>query len=57
MKMDSAMCEHVYKEMSVDICPLCGKDTHRVDWKLQAELARKWKEENPGARYGGWWSI
>ena len=50
-------CEHVYKLMGVDPCPLCGKPTHEVDWKKQAELQRQWKIDNPNAKSDGWWSI
>jgi len=51
------MCEHVYKDMDEDMCTLCGKLTHRIDWELQNKLHREWREANPGAKYGGWWSI
>jgi rRNA maturation endonuclease Nob1 len=50
------MCEHVYKEMGVDICPLCGLTTHRVDWKEQARVHREWIASGK-ARYLGWFSI
>lgn len=50
-------CEHVYKNFGTKMCPKCGKDTHEVDWALQNQLAREWKEANPNAKYEGWWSI
>lgn len=51
-------CEHVYKNMNANPCPLCGRDTHETDWKEQHRLQKKWLEENPDAgKYGGWWSI
>jgi RNA polymerase subunit RPABC4/transcription elongation factor Spt4 len=51
-----AMCEHVYKEMGTDICPLCGKDTHKVNWEAQHELHREWIASGK-ATPQGWWSI
>lgn len=51
------LCEHIYYEQGADICPKCGRDTHRTDWALQNKLAKEWKEANPDAKYGGWWSI
>lgn len=52
------MCEHVYKDMGVDICPKCGKDTHRTNWGLIADVRRKHREEK-GIFYNvrEWWSI
>ena len=50
-------CLHVYQEMDVDICPHCQEATRRIDWVKEHELQRKWKEDNPDAKYGGWWSI
>ena len=56
--IDFMYCQHVYKDVLEDPCPFCGGDTHKTDWKLQAKLHKKWKEENPdAAKYGGWWSI
>ena len=51
------MCEHVYKNMGVPICPKCGKDTHETDWAFQNNLHKEWKAANPDAKYQGWWSI
>ena len=51
-------CEHVYKEMGSDICPKCGGDTHRIDWKKENLLHKKWLRDNPDAwKSVGWWSI
>lgn len=50
------MCEHVYKIMGVPVCPMCGDDTHEVDWKEQNRLHKKWHDDGK-AVYGGWWSI
>jgi len=50
-------CEHVFKDVKYNPCEECGKETHAMDWELQNKLHRKWKEENPDAAYGGWWSI
>ena len=52
----SNYCEHVYKNMNANPCPLCGKDTHETDWKLQHKLHKAWHEDGK-ATYGGWWSI
>lgn len=51
------LCKHIYEITGQNTCPDCGRPTHEIDWKEQTELARKWKEENPNAAYGGWWSI
>ena len=52
------MCEHVYKDMGADICPRCGKDTHRTDWVL-LKKQRKEHREKYGLFYivREWWSI
>ena len=53
------LCEHVYKYMGTDICPLCGKDTHETDWKVVHEDRRLHKEKY-GLFYQApqvWWSI
>ena len=51
------MCIHIYTNLNVDVCPYCGRDTHETNWKEQSELNKKWKLENPDAKFGGWWSI
>ena len=50
-------CEHVYKNMGSKICPLCGKDTHEVDWEKVNRLHAQWLLENPNAGGTVWWSI
>ena len=50
-------CAHVYENRGVDICDLCGKDTHEINWAQQNELHRQWKLEHPNATSDGWWSI
>lgn len=50
-------CEHVYREVAHDPCELCGKPSHKVNWKLQGQLMEEWKKANPDAKYQGWWSI
>ena len=56
--MQDQFCEHVYKNTGSDICPLCGKDTHEIDWKLIAEQRRTHREIH-GVLYNKaeWWSI
>ena len=41
-----------------DVCPKCGKDTHRTPWAFIAEARRKHREEK-GIFYNvkEWWSI
>ena len=52
------MCEHVYKDMGTDICPKCGKDTHRTDWAYLKQQRREHREK-VGLLYTvrEWWSI
>jgi hypothetical protein len=50
-------CKHVYENMNEELCSLCGQPTHEVNWEDEAKLMREWKEANPKAAYGGWWSI
>jgi hypothetical protein len=49
-------CEHVYKEMDTDLCPLCSMPTHRIDWKEVARLHKEWIDSGK-ATPQGWWSI
>ena len=49
-------CEHIYMRMNIDICPLCGKETHEVDWKFQNELHKQWHLDGKAVS-GVWWSI
>ena len=51
------ICEHVYKDLGTGPCPKCGLLTHVVDWKYQNELMKRWKKDNPNAKYVGWTSI
>jgi len=50
------MCEHVYKDVGADICPKCGKYTHRTNWKEQHLLHEDWISSGK-ATTQGWWSI
>ena len=50
------LCEHVYKEMKQDICPNCGRDTHKTNWQFQHELHRDWIASGK-AQSQGWTSI
>ena len=52
------MCEHIYKDMGADICPKCGKDTHKTDW-LTIAAQRRTHREKFGLFYTvkEWWSI
>lgn len=49
-------CKHVYEESEYEICPRCGKDTHKTDWALQAKLHKEWIDSGK-ATAQGWWSI
>lgn len=50
------MCEHIYKEVKADICPLCNKPTHSTNWKLIAEQHKEWIASGKAVAQG-WWSI
>lgn len=49
-------CIHVYKDVSQEICPDCGKFTHETNWTYQHELHREWIASGK-ANSQGWWSI
>jgi len=59
-------CLHVYQDVGVDICPNCGRDTHRIDWSISARELRRHYDEGRNSEYicpveggtiRGWWSI
>ena len=50
------MCEHVYKNMHTDICPLCGEKTREIDWSTQHQLHKEWIASGKSVAQG-WWSI
>lgn len=52
----SEMCEHVYRHMGKPECPLCGKNTHEINWKEVSDQHKEWIDSGK-ATYGGWWSI
>jgi len=49
-------CKHVYQDVNQDPCEFCGKSSHKIDWKFQAELHRDWIASGK-ATLQGWWSI
>ena len=51
-------CEHVYRDMCLEICPICGTELHETNWELIAEQRRLHREEH-GLFYNvrEWWSI
>lgn len=53
-----SMCPHVYAIMYEDICSLCGKDTHEIDWVQELRHRREYVEK-VGLDYkkAGWTSI
>ena len=52
------MCEHVYNNMNAKICPLCGKDTHEIDWAMQINLHQAHIAEVGLFNHKAvWWSI
>ncbi len=55
--MAGLICQHVFKNMGLDLCNLCGQPTHDLDWGKQNKLMSQWKEDNPDAEYIGWTSI
>lgn len=51
-------CEHIYKNIGVEVCPKCGRDTHEINWQEQKTLKKQWLKDNPLAwKNVGWWSI
>ena len=51
-------CAHVYKDMGQEICPLCGKSAHSINWAKENKLMKQWLKDNPDAwKEVGWWSI
>ena len=59
-------CEHVYRNMNQNPCPLCGGDTHETDFKLTNDLHTQHLAEGKDAPYKcddcggtirGWWDI
>jgi hypothetical protein len=51
------MCEHVYKNLGPGPCPMCGLESHTMDWKKQNKMMKQWHIDNPDAEYVGWMSI
>lgn len=49
-------CEHVYKEVSINPCPICQKDSHTVNWEEQHKLHKEWIASGKAVAQG-WWSI
>ena len=59
-------CRHVYENIEADICPDCGRDTHRPNQELASYLFKKHYEDGKhlsykcpveGGTIRGWWSI
>lgn len=50
-------CKHIYENINEEVCSLCGRLTHEINWEEEVKLMREWKEANPTAKYEGWWSI
>lgn len=50
------MCEHIYRHMGMNECPLCGKPTHETNWTEVHEQHREWIASGK-ATTQGWWSI
>jgi hypothetical protein len=64
--MENMTCAHVYKNIGQEICPDCGRYTHEIDMKLQAELYKQHYADGKHLKYkcdvcGGtlrvWWDI
>jgi hypothetical protein len=49
-------CEHVYKDVGCDVCPICKGVTHETDWDFQNKLLNWWPNSG-NAKLVGWWSI
>ena len=59
-------CQHVYRNMNANPCPLCGGDTHETDFKSTNDLHKQHLAEGKDAPYKcddcggtirGWWDI
>lgn len=59
-------CEHVYRNIGQNPCPICQGDTHETDFKLQSELHKQhildgkdkpYKCPDCGGTIRGWWDI
>lgn len=49
-------CRHVYEDVGQDICPDCGNNTHRLNWKFEAAMHKDWIDSGKAVRQG-WSSI
>ena len=49
-------CQHIYQEINFQICPDCGRETHKTDWSYQHELHKDWIASGK-AELQGWTSI
>ena len=51
------ICEHIYKNRNEEVCSLCGKLTHNINWEKQNLMYKQWLLDNPDSEYIGWTSI
>jgi predicted Fe-S protein YdhL (DUF1289 family) len=51
-------CRHVYEIVHEDICSMCGRDTHEINWVQELKHRRAYAEQ-VGLDYKktGWTSI
>ena len=49
-------CEHVYKDMHVEVCPSCGALLYETDWNLIHQQHKEWIASGKAVAQG-WWSI
>ena len=51
-------CEHVYRNVNQNPCPICDGETHEVDWNLYMKQRAEHREKH-GILYNKmeWWSI
>lgn len=49
-------CEHVYRDVRKNPCPICGGDSHITDFELIHKQHKEWIASGKAIAQG-WWSI
>ena len=44
-------CKHIYEYEGTEVCPLCGRDTHEPNYKLQTKLHKQWIAEGKNEEF------
>ena len=51
-------CEHVYRNLNQNPCPICNGETHETDWNLYMKQRAEHREKHGWFHnVGVWWSI